>query len=63
MGKEETIRRCAFCGKKIRLPETYLLADGPTSDTVMTACRVCYIRKSLEIREAVRREIEEGPAP
>ena len=59
----EILHRCGICGKAIKLFETYLLAEGPSSDTVRNVCRVCYIRKSREIREAVRREGEEGFIP
>ena len=60
---KETFRRCSICGKGMKLLETYLLAEGPTSDTVRNVCRACYIRKSREIRQAVRRESEEGFIP
>jgi len=57
---KEILHRCDLCGKPIKLFETYLLAEGPSSDTVRNVCRACYIRKSREIRQAVRREGEEG---
>jgi hypothetical protein len=60
---KETFNRCSICGKKIKLFETYLLAEGPKSDVVRNVCRDCYVRKSLEIRQAVRREGEEGFIP
>ena len=60
---KETLRRCSICGKGMRLFETYLLAEGPTSDVVNNVCRACYLRKSREIRQAVRRESEEGFLP
>ncbi len=60
---KETVNRCSICGKKIKLFETYLLAEGPKSDVVRNVCRACYVRKSLEIRQAVRREGEEGFIP
>lgn len=60
---KETVNRCSICGKTIKLFETYLLAEGPKSDVVRNVCRACYIRKSLEIRQAVRREGEEGFIP
>jgi hypothetical protein len=44
----------------MKLQDTYLLAEGPTSDIVRSVCRPCYLRKSFEIREAVKREREEG---
>jgi hypothetical protein len=53
-------RHCFWCGAAITLRDTYLLAEGPTSDIVRSVCRHCYLRKSVEIREAVRREREEG---
>ena len=60
---KETLRRCSICGKGMKLFETYLLAEGPTSDVVRNVCRACYLRKSQEIRQAVRRESEEGFLP
>ncbi len=54
------LNRCVICGKGITLSATYLLAEGPRSEVVRSVCRVCYIRKSREIRQAVRREGEEG---
>jgi hypothetical protein len=53
-------RRCSVCGEAITLLDTYLLAEGPTSDIVRSVCRPCYLRKRLEIYEAVKREREEG---
>jgi hypothetical protein len=53
-------RHCFVCGGAITLQETYLLAEGPTSEIVRSVCRPCYLRKSSEIREAVRREQEQG---
>jgi hypothetical protein len=60
---EEIFHRCVICGKVIRLLETYLLAEGPTSDVVRDVCRACYLRKSREIRRAVKRESGEGFIP
>ena len=60
---KETFRRCSICGKGMKPFETYLLAEGPTSDVVRNVCRACYLRKSREIRQAVRRESEEGFLP
>ncbi len=60
---KEMLRRCAICGKPITLLATYLLADGPSSDIVRNVCRTCYIRKSREIRQAVKQESEEGFIP
>lgn len=57
---KERLRHCFLCGRIIKLQETYLLAEGPTSDIVRSVCRPCYLRRSLQIREAVRREREEG---
>ena len=57
---KETLRRCVICGKAMKLSETYLLAEGPSSDTVRSVCRACYIHTSREIRQAVREESEEG---
>ncbi|MBI2902776.1 MAG: hypothetical protein HYY12_04210 [Candidatus Methylomirabilis oxyfera] len=57
---KDILRRCVICGKAIKLLETYLLADGPTSDIVRNVCRVCYLRKSREIRRTVKQEGEEG---
>ena len=57
---KETVRRCSICRRAIKLPETYLLAEGPTSDIVRDVCRACYIRRSREIRQAVERESAEG---
>ncbi len=57
---KEMLRHCFLCGRAITLQETYLLAEGPTSDIVRSVCRPCYLRKSCEIREVVRRESEEG---
>ena len=57
---KETLRHCFHCGRILTLQGTYLLAEGPTSDIVRGVCRSCYLRKSLEIREAVKREREEG---
>ena len=57
---KEMPRYCFLCGRAITLQETFLLAEGPTSDIVRSVCRPCYFRKSFEIREAVRRESEEG---
>lgn len=54
------LRHCFLCGKGITLQGTFLLAEGPTSDIVRSVCRPCYLRRSLEIREAVKREREEG---
>lgn len=54
------LRQCVLCGKSLKLFETYLLADGPTSDIVRNVCRLCYLRKSREIRQLVMRESEEG---
>ncbi|CBE67961.1 protein of unknown function [Candidatus Methylomirabilis oxygeniifera] len=59
-GRTIGLRQCFVCGGAITLQETYLLAEGPTADIVRTVCRPCYCRKSLEIREAVRRERDEG---
>ncbi len=58
-----TLHRCFMCGKKIALSETYLLAEGPKSDVVRNVCRACYVTKSLEIRQAVKREGQEGFIP
>ena len=60
---KEIRRRCVICGKPITLLATYLLAEGPSSDIVRNVCRVCYICKSREIRQAVKRESEEGFIP
>lgn len=60
---KEILRRCVICAKPIKLLATYLLAEGPSSDIVRNVCRTCYIRKSLEIRQAVKRESEEGFIP
>jgi len=60
---KEILRRCVHCGKTVTLSETYLLADGPTSDVVRNVCRACFLRKSREIRQAVQRESEEGFIP
>lgn len=57
---KEGLRHCFFCGRAITPQETFLLAEGPTSDIVRSVCRSCYLRKSFEIHEAVRREREEG---
>ena len=57
---KETARRCALCQKAITLSETYLLAEGPTSEVVRDTCRACYIRRSREIRQAVKQESAEG---
>ncbi len=57
---KEILRHCFLCGRAITLQDTFLLAEGPTSDIVRSVCRPCYLRRSLEIREAVRRESEEG---
>ena len=57
---KETVRHCAICQSAITLPETYLLAEGPTSEIVRDTCRACYIRRSREIREAVKKESAEG---
>lgn len=54
------LRQCVLCGKALKVFETYLLAEGPTSDFVRNVCRLCYLRKSREIRQAVMRESEEG---
>ena len=51
---------CSACDQVMKPRETYLLADGPTSDIVRSVCRACYLRKCSEIREAVRRERDEG---
>lgn len=56
----QAVRRCAICQRAITLAETYLLADGPTSDVVRDTCRACYIRGSRQIRQAVKQEGEEG---
>ena len=60
---KEILRRCVICGKVITLLETYLLAEGPTSDIVRNVCRACYLRKSREIRQTVKQESEEGFIP
>ena len=57
------LRRCVLCGKALKVFETYLLAVGPTSDIVRNVCRLCYLRKSREIRQVVMRESEEGFIP
>lgn len=57
---KETLRYCFLCRKRIKLQGTFLLAEGPTSDIVRSVCCHCYLRRSLEIREALRREREEG---
>ncbi len=57
---KETLRRCVICGKAMKLSETYLLAEGPSSDTVRSVCRACYIHTSRGIRQAVREESEKG---
>ncbi len=57
------LNRCVICGKGITLVATYLLAEGPRSDVVRTVCRACYVRKSREIREVVRKEGQEGFIP
>lgn len=57
---KKMLRHCFFCGSALTLRETYLLAEGPTADVVRSVCRPCYLQKSLEIREAVSREREEG---
>ena len=60
---KETFRRCSICGKGIKHFESYLLAEGPTSDIVRNVCRPCYLRRSREIRQTVKRESEEGFIP
>ena len=60
---QEILNRCVICGKGITLVATYLLADGPRSDVVRNVCRACYVRRSQEIRQAVRQEGEEGFIP
>ena len=57
---KEMLRNCFLCDRTLKPGEIYLLAEGPTSDIVRSVCRPCYLRRSLEIREAVRREREEG---
>ncbi|PWB46144.1 MAG: hypothetical protein C3F12_08805 [Candidatus Methylomirabilota bacterium] len=51
---------CFFCGRTMTVRDTYLLAEKPTSDIVRSVCRHCYLRKSLEIRQAVAQERDEG---
>jgi len=57
---KKAVRRCAICQKATTLSETYLLAEGPTSEIVRDTCRACYIRRSREIRQAVKQESAEG---
>ncbi len=57
---KEILNHCVVCGKVMNLSATYLLAEGPRSDVVRNVCRACYVRRSQEIRQAVRQEGEEG---